>query len=106
MITLSGKLYNVMTSDYTDRNTGEVSKVNTAEILHTVRGKTEIAAVKLDDSVVTGWTQCTGKEITCEVRFYAIKTSDGGINSGLILADKKSLPTWITPSLEPVKKAA
>ena len=101
MIYLFGTLYNIASNPVTDRKTGEISMVHTAEVLHTSRGKTEIASVKLNDQVVEGWQKCKGREITVEVRFYAMKTTEGGIMSGLTLADKNSLPT-----VEPIKKTA
>lgn len=92
MIQLTGKLYNIAVNDVTDRETGEVSKVHTAEILHTVRGKTEIAGLKLDAAVADSWAKALNRDIAVEVRFYAMKNREGGIQSGLTCADKKALP--------------
>ena len=92
MIQITGTLYKIAPGQNTDRKTGEITTVHSAEILHTARGKTEIASVKLDPLVVDQWSKAVGKDITNEVRFYAMKTSEGSIMSGLILADKKSLP--------------
>lgn len=92
MISITGTLYNIAASQNTDRETGEVSTVHTAEILHQTRGKSEIAGVKLDPSVVPSWEKAKGREISAEVRFYAMKNREGGIQSGLTLADKKGLP--------------
>lgn len=106
MITIHGKLLDVTSLPSTDMQTGVVSTVHTADILHKVRSKNELASVKLDESVLDGWSKCIGKDITAEVRFYAMKTREGGINSGLTLADKKSLPTWNSAPVEQLKKAA
>jgi hypothetical protein len=95
MIQLTGKLYNIAATEATDRESGEVSKVHTAEILHTVRGKTEIAGLKLDPSVADSWAKALGRDIAVEVRFYAMKNREGGIQSGLTCADKKALPVLL-----------
>lgn len=92
MIQITGQLYKIAVSENTDRDTGVISQVHSAEILHEARGKTEIASVKLDASVVEPWTKCVGKNITNEIRFYAMKTREGGIMQGITLADKKALP--------------
>lgn len=92
MIQLTGKLYNIAVTEATDRETAEVSKVHTAEILHTVRGKTELVGLKLDAAVSDAWAKALGRDIAVEVRFYAMKNREGGIQSGLTCADKKALP--------------
>lgn len=97
MISITGKLYNIATTQSTDRETGEVLNTSTAEILHTSRGKTELAALKLDPSIVESWSKVIGKDISTEVRFYAMKNREGGIQSGLTLADKKALPVLAVP---------
>ena len=101
MINLHGKLYNIASTQSTDRETGEVGTTHTAEILHTSRGKTEIASVKIDASVVDAWEKCKGRDMSIEIRFYAMKTREGGIQSGLTLADKKSLPLV---AMQPVRQ--
>lgn len=95
MIVLFGTLYNVVGLPSIDHETKAETITYTAEILHSVKGKTEIASVKLDGSVVDGWKKATGKEISCEVRFYAMKNREGGIQSGLTLADKKAFPNHV-----------
>jgi len=101
MIILLGNLYNIVSLPVTDRKSGEVTTVHTAEILHSTRGKTEIASVKINEAVLEGWQKFKGRDISVEVRFYAMKTSEGGIMSGLTLADKTAFPM-----AEAVKKAA
>lgn len=93
MIVINGKLYNVVTNPFTDRDTGVITQVSTAEILHTSRGKTELVALKLDPGVAESWKKAEGRDITVEVGFYAMKTREGGIQKGLMLADKRSLPS-------------
>jgi hypothetical protein len=107
MISLTGTLVNVLSAPYTDRTTGEVSTVHTAEILHAVNGKSEISTLKLDESVLSVWTEATGKDIRCEVRFYAMASANAknGVNTGLSLVDKKSFPL-LSSVLQPLKKAA
>lgn len=97
MIFISGLVYRVVTVPFTDSATGEISQVSSAEILHEVRNKTEVASVKIDASVVEQWTKAIGKSILNEIRFYALKTREGGVLSGITLTDKKSLPS-ITPA--------
>lgn len=104
MILIFGKLYNIAHGENKDRETGEITVSHTAEILHTARGKTEIASVKLDAAVLEPWTKAVGKDISAEVRFYAMKTREGSIMSGLTLADKKALPTL--QAAAPALKAA
>lgn len=104
MIFINGKLYGIAVSDNTDRDTGEVTKVHTAEVLHKSRGKSEIVGLKLDPLVVSAWSKCIGRDFNCEVRFYAMKNREGGIQSGLTLADKKALPSLIAE--QPVRAVA
>lgn len=92
MIQITGQLYKIAAAENTDRETGVISIVHSAEILHEARGKTEIASCKLDASVVEPWSKAVGKNITNEIRFYAMKTREGGIMQGITLADKKALP--------------
>lgn len=105
MISIIGKLFNIVTGETTDRETGAISATYTAEILHTVRGKTEIANLKLDAAIVEPWSKVIGQDISAEVRFWAMKTREGGIQSGLTLSDKKALPV-ILPAAKPALKAA
>jgi len=105
MISITGKLFNIVTGQSTSRETGEVSVTYTAEILHTARGKTEIANLKLDAGIVEAWTKSLGQDIAAEVRFWAMKTREGGIQSGLTLVDKKAMPV-ILPAAKPALKAA
>lgn len=92
MINLTGKLYNVVTNPFTDRETGQITQVSQAEILHTVKGKTELVSVKIDPVCVEGWTKAVGRDIVIEVAFYAMKTTQGAIQKGLMLAAKTALP--------------
>lgn len=92
MLTLSGQLINVVPTENTNRNTGEVTKSYVAEILHKSRERHAVESVKLDAEALSSWTSAIGKHISCEVRMYAIKGSDGSVQSGLTLADKKCLP--------------
>ena len=92
MINLSGKLYNVVTNPFTDRETGAITQVSQAEILHTVKGKTELVTVKVDPVCVDGWRKAVGRDIVVEVGFYAMKTTAGAIQKGLMLAQKTALP--------------
>ena len=92
MISLIGKLYNIASVSKTDSATGEVSATHTADVLHTVRGKTELASVKIELGVLEGWQKCIGKDVSIGVRFYAMKNREGGIQSGLTLDDKASFP--------------
>ena len=105
MISITGKVHNIVTGDYTDPKTGEVLPVHTVEILHTVRGKTEIANLKIDAVILEAWQKAIGHDICQEVRFWAMKTSEGGVLSGLTLPDKKALPVVLAPA-KPLAKAA
>lgn len=93
MITLSGTLYKIVPTENTDRKTGEITKGHTAEILSEARGKTEVVSLKLDSSVVDAWKKCLKKDISIEVRPWALRT-ETGVNAGLALADKKALPVF------------
>lgn len=92
MITLTGKLLDIVKSEKKDFKTGELSAEYSAEILHKSRGKSVVESVKMDISVVGAWTKAIGHEISCEVSFYAMTSKEGGLIKGLALADKKSLP--------------
>jgi hypothetical protein len=100
MLQLTGKVIDIVSGQNTDQATGQISTVHSAEILHKVRGKSEIASVKLDPSVVEPWTKAVGRDVSVEIRFYAMKTREGSILSGLTLADKKSLPTVHRPAAQ------
>jgi hypothetical protein len=100
MITLFGQLLNVIPGENKNRETGEITKNFTAEVLHQSRGRSVVDSVKLDTEVGPAWTKLIGQDISVEVRFYAMKTSEG-VTSGLTLADKKALP-----QVHPRQKAA
>lgn len=92
MLTLSGQILGVIAGENKNRDTGEITKTATVEILHQSRGRSVVEAIKIDTEVTAAWTKLIGKNISVEVRTYAMKSSDGGVNSGLTLADKKALP--------------
>jgi hypothetical protein len=92
MITLTGKLLDIVKSEKKDFKTGELSPEYSAEILHKSRGKSVVESVKMDMSVVGAWSKVVGHDISCEVSFYAMTSKEGGLIKGLALADKKSLP--------------
>lgn len=104
MISISGNLYAISPSEKTDPATGEVTKVYSAEVLHKVRGKTEIVSLKLDPLVVPAWQKCIGRNFHQEVIPYAIKTREGGVLKGYSFADKKALPNLIAEA--PVRAVA
>jgi hypothetical protein len=93
MIFIAGKLHDIAHGETKDRNTGEIIKTHTLEILHKNKGKSEIASVKCDSGVVDQWSKAIGRDITLEVGFYAMKTPQGDIMKGLTMADKLALPT-------------
>lgn len=97
MIQISGKLINIATSPFTDRQTGEQSTTYTAEVLHQVKGKSEVQGLKLDASVFDGWSKAVGRDISVEVRSYALKRDDGTLLAGYGLADKRCLPNLLRP---------
>ena len=92
MLQLIGNIYDVTAKDVTDRETGVITCVYTAEVLHKANGKTEVLALKLDQAVFDAWVKCKGRDMAVEVRPYAMKTREGGIMQGMTLADKRSLP--------------
>jgi hypothetical protein len=92
MLTLTGQILNVIPGENKDRNTGEITRITTVEILHQSRGRSVVESVKCDIEVTAAWTKLIGKNISVEVRMYAMKTGEGGVTSGLTLADKKALP--------------
>lgn len=97
MIQITGKLINIASSPFTDRQTGEQSTTHTAEVLHQVKGKSEVQGLKLDASVLDAWAKAVGRDISVEVRSYAMKRDDGTIMAGYGLADKRSLPNLLRP---------
>lgn len=100
MISLHGKLHDIVKGENKDNETGEIVATFTAEVLHKSRGKSVVDSVKLDPSVVNQWTKAIGQDISVEVRFYAMKGRDGSITSGFTLADKKCLPVVSNPVLK------
>ena len=105
MITLTGKLLNIVQGENKDRETGEITPSHTAEILHQSRGKSVIESVKLDASILAQWGSAVGSDISVEVRSWAMSNGKGGVNSGYALADKKCLPVVVGVK-PPVLKAA
>jgi hypothetical protein len=104
MISITGKLFEIVQGESTNQQTGEVSVTHSAEVLHKERGKNVITSLKLDDSVLEQWTKNVGQDFTVEVRPWAMKTREGGIQAGYALADKKSLPVLL--AAKPALKAA
>jgi hypothetical protein len=92
MLTLSGKLVGIATTNYTNRTTGEITINHNAEILHKQAGRSELDTVKVDPATIGEWAKLEGKEISIEVRPYAVPKKEGGIMQGFSLADKKGLP--------------
>jgi len=104
MITLSGILYNISSSNFTDRRTGEMKLTHAAEIITVSRGKSEILTLKIESALVDQWMKCKGREITVEVRAWAMLNNEKtGVNTGYALADKTALPVVQHP---PLKAAA
>lgn len=93
MLFINGKVLNLVHTEIKDKFTGELKPVHTIEILHQSRGKSVVDYLKIDSLVCPQWEKIIGKEITAEVRVYAMKTEDGSVMHGFTLADKKGLPT-------------
>lgn len=91
MLTLTGKVLDVIAAR-TNQTTGQIYPP-AVEILHKVRGKSEVEQLKIDPKTETAWLKASGQNITVEVNYYAIANKDGAISSGLTLADKSALPT-------------
>lgn len=91
MIFIAGKLFEITQNEVTDKKTGAIDQVYKAEMLHKSRGKNEITPVKLPPEMVEQWRKFLSQDITFEVAFYAMRQAEG-VSSGLMLADKKSLP--------------
>jgi hypothetical protein len=92
MLTLSGQILNVIAGENKDQATGEITRTSTVEILHQSRGRSVVESIKTDIEVLPAWTKLIGKNVSFEVRMYAMRSSSGGVTSGLMLADKKALP--------------
>jgi hypothetical protein len=92
MLTLSGQILNVIPGETKDPSTGEIKRSCTVEILHQSRGRSVVESIKADAEVTHAWTKLIGKNVSVEVRMYAMRSSSGGVTSGLMLADKKALP--------------
>ena len=103
MIILHGKVIDIVPAS-TNRTTGQIIPP-AVEVLHKVRGKSEIESLKIDASTEPTWAKTVGQNITVEVNFYAIATKEGGVASGLTLTDKKALPT-LQAAPRPVAAAA
>nr|WP_315848084.1 hypothetical protein [uncultured Rhodoferax sp.] len=105
-LTLSGRLIGLVRSDNTDRETGAITQVVAAEILHQERGKSVIESLKFDLACIPGWEKAVGQNVELEVRMYAMKSNSGGIQSGLALADKKAYPVVVQATPVSTLKAA
>lgn len=103
-INIIGKLHEIAPGEATNPQTGEVTVTHSAEVLHKERGKTVVTSLKLDILAVEQWTKFLGQDFTVEVRPWAMKTREGGIQAGYALADKKALPVLL--NAKPVLKAA
>jgi hypothetical protein len=104
MLQLTGNIYDVTSKNVTDPQTGVITRVYTAEIIHKSNGKTEVTPLKLDAAVADAWGKAKGRDMVVEVRAYAMKTREGGILQGLTLADKRCLPGLLR--VAPVAAAA
>lgn len=105
MLTLSGQLWKIQESDYTDKTTGVIAKKYKAEVLDSVGGKTSIETITIDPSVVTHWRKLEGSNVTVQVRMFALAGTRPGSPPifGLSLVDKNSIPV---PDSRPLLKAA
>jgi hypothetical protein len=90
----------------TNRNTGEITHDCTVSAFHTVRGNGELENFKIDISVSEHWKKAVGREFRAEVRPFAMTKKEGGLNQGLSLIDKKSLPTLVQSQPTAQQKAA
>lgn len=91
MLTLSGKVLDVIPGR-TNQTTGQIYPP-AVEILHKVKGKSQVEQLKIDPKTQGAWEKASGQNITIEVNYYAMKGTEGAIVSGLSLADKSALPT-------------
>lgn len=106
MLQLIGNIYDITVKDVTDRETGAITRVHSAEVLHKSNGKTEVTVLKIDPACLDGWTKAKGRDMGVEVRAYAIKTREGGILQGVSLADKRALPGLLRSVPAPLAAAA
>jgi hypothetical protein len=103
MIILHGKVLDIVPAS-TNRTTGQIIPP-AVEVLHKVRGKSEVQTLKIDASTEPSWAKVIGQNITVEVNFYAMATKEGGVLAGFTLTDKKALPT-LQAAPRPVAAAA
>lgn len=94
-LVLSGKVVGIITTPYTDKKTGEITQNHSAEIFHKQANRHEVDTVKIDKSTLAEWCKAEGKDVSVEVRPYAIVKSEGGVMQGFSLADRLALPTII-----------
>ena len=85
----------------TNRKTGEIKHDCNVSVFHTVRGEGELINFKCDVSVSEHWKKAIGREFRAEVRPYAMSKEGGGLNQGLSLVDKKTLPTLVQQPQQP-----
>lgn len=79
----------------TNRKTGEITHDCSVSAFHTVRGNGKLENFKIDISVFEHWKKAIGREFRAEVQPFAMSKEGGGLNQGLSLIDKKSLPTLV-----------
>lgn len=92
---LTGKVVGIVPGRFIDNKTGEVTETFTLEIFHKQAGRHEVDTVKIDKSTLAEWHKADGKDVSIEVRPYAVIKKEGGIMQGFSLADKLALPTII-----------
>lgn len=105
MLTLTGKLLDVIPGG-TSQKTGQIFDP-TIEILHKVRGKSEVEKIKIDPKTEAAWTKAINQIVSVAVNPYAMgPDKNTPINKGLSLDDKAVLPTVQTATPRPVPAAA
>lgn len=90
-----GTIYDVISKESKEFETGKLIRVYEAEILHKLAGKTEVQTLKFDVSAFEFWTKAKGRDMVAEVRPYSMKTRDGATVTGMALADKRALPSLL-----------
>lgn len=105
MLTLSGQLFAIQESDFTDKVTGVITKKYKAEILDSVGGKTSIESLSVEPLVSMQWRKAVGSHVSIQVRMFALAGNRPGSPPifGLSLLDKNSIPVV---EQKPVLKAA
>ncbi len=98
MLTLTAKLSQAAIVEKKDYETGAIIKETVLQFEDQKRtGELFFRKMAADISVAEHWIKAQGQMVTCVVAEWSVTGKDGKARYGISLADKKSLPTVVSP---------